>query len=75
MMTMSRLSGGLIALAGAALLAFMLYWGADRGMQALFAYRIGMPGVLLLGMTGLIGFVFGTHLLVARRGSALPPRR
>ncbi len=78
-MRMSRLSGLVIAAAGAAVLAFSLYWGADRGMQALFTYRIGMPGVLLLGMMGLIGVVFGTHLVVAPASSNgrsnLPPRR
>ena len=74
-MTFSRISGLVIALAGAAVLAFCLYWGADRGMQALFAYKLGMPGVLLLGMTGLIGFVFGTHLVVAPALRSLPRMR
>src|SRR5271167_3078752 len=68
-MWISRLTGVVIALIGGVMFAFALRPGASQAMDAIVIYRIGMPGVLLIGMVGLIAFAFGVHLAVAPRSA------
>jgi len=65
----SRLTGLILAVTGGVLFAFVLGEG-DRTIEALFVYRLGLPVVLLLGLSGLVALVFGIHLLAAPRSAA-----
>lgn len=68
-MWLSRLAGLVILAAGGGLLGFLWLQAADRSGNYLFVHRIGPPGVLLLAAAGMIGFVFGVHLLIAPRSA------
>ncbi|MFI4936115.1 MAG: hypothetical protein ACHP7N_15995 [Caulobacterales bacterium] len=65
----SRLMGLAIGAVGAALLVFVFYQTSDHAVDAIYIYKIGLPGLLLLGMVGLIAFAFGSHLLVAPKSA------
>jgi peptidoglycan/LPS O-acetylase OafA/YrhL len=69
-MTRQRIVGGLLALAGGALLAFVIFQSLDRAMNDASIYTTGMPGSLLLCLVAIILLAFGLHRLFAPAGPA-----
>ena len=57
-----RLAGALIAAIGALVFSAVFYQGFRAPLNDHLMFAIGMPGVLIIGMLGLIAFVFGVHL-------------
>jgi hypothetical protein len=70
-MSGQRIIGAVLALAGGALLAFLIWQSLDRAMNNASIYTTGMPGSLLLGLIAIIALAFGVHRFVAGAG----PRR
>lgn len=61
-----RIIGGVLALAGGALLAFVIYQSLDRALNDASITSFGMPGSLLLGALAIILLAFGLHRMTSR---------